>query len=85
MAKRSSAGAGVGFLGLNCGCLILILVINLTIGSFCFNYCLGTLWGTQLSWFLAAIGGLFLGEIAIPAAVIIWLITLSGVPTPFFH
>lgn len=82
MANRS--GSGAGLLGLNCGCIILILVINLTIGSFCFNYCLGALWGTQLHWGLAALGGLILGELAIPAAVIIWLITLSGVPTPFF-
>jgi len=68
-----------------CGCILLILAINLTLGAYCFNYCLGVIWGTQLSFGLAILGGLFLGEIAIPAAVICWLITLSGVATPFIR
>jgi len=80
MSKKSSSDGRF-----SCGCMILVLLINPLLGGFCFNYSLGAIWGTHLSWFLAALGGLFLGEIAIPAALIIWLITLSGVATPFIR
>lgn len=84
MAKKrystsSSSGGGCGVLG----CWLLIVIVNLTLGSYCFNYSLGAIWGTQLPWGLALIGGLFLGELTIPCAVICWLITLSGVAQPF--
>jgi hypothetical protein len=82
MAKRNSNGNAVALSG--CGCWLVVVLVNLTLGAWCFNYCLGIIWGTQLPLGLAMIGGLFLGPVAIPAAVICWLIQLSGVPTPFF-
>lgn len=64
---------------------MLVLAVNLTIGAYAFNYCLESIWGTKLSIWYAMLGGLFLGEAAIPSAVIIWLVRLSGVPAPFVN
>lgn len=82
--RKSAAGGGTA-LGMSCGCIITIILINLTVGAYCFNYDLNVLFGTQLPWWLAAIGGLFLGEIAIPLTVILWLVTLSGAQLPLFR
>lgn len=67
------------------GCCAVVLVFNLLFGGFCLNFCLGTLFGTSLHWLVAGILGLFLGEITIPLAFILWVIALSGVATPFFR
>lgn len=70
--------------GMSCGCLIAVLAVNLTIGAVCFDYVLYSLAGKDVPWYADAIAGLFLGEAAIPAAVICWILRLCGVEAPFF-
>jgi hypothetical protein len=79
MARKSSSsiGSGAGPCGLSCGCILLILLINITLGSFCLNYDLGTVMGVQLPWLLAGLIALVLGEFIIPATVIIFLVNLA--------
>jgi hypothetical protein len=65
-----------------CGCLIVILV-NLTLGAWCFSYSLSTIFDKDAPWILDVLGGLVLGELTIPVALICWILTVAGVPVPF--
>jgi hypothetical protein len=56
------------------GCWLLALAANLTIGAYAVNYALWGIFGKAIPWYAAAIAGLFLGEIAVPVAVIVWLL-----------
>ena len=67
-----------------CGCLLGLVVLNLTVGAYSFNYCLLTMFGKNVSWVIDLIGGLVLGQFAIPTAIISWILKISGVHTPFF-
>lgn len=71
-------------LGCNCGCMILIVLVNLTLGAYCFDYSLAALFGTDVPWYLDVVAGLFLGELVIPVAVILWIVGISGVAFPIF-
>ncbi len=66
------------------GC-ITILLINIFIGGACFDYVLFAVFGKDIPWYGDAVAGLFLGEFAIPATVIVWIVKLCGVATPFIH
>ena len=69
--------------GGGCGCYMIIVAVNITIGALCFDYALETILGKNIPWYGDVICGLFLGEFAIPAAVICWVMTLCGVEPPF--
>lgn len=67
----------------SCGCLIAILALNLTVGAMCFAYSLRSILGADVPWWADALGGLFLGQITIPLAVICWVLRLAGLDAPF--
>lgn len=63
-----------------CGCLLLIAFINATIGGLCTQY-VAEYWGAMIKedpvdipFWICMVAGLFLGEVAVPAAIITWLI-----------
>lgn len=64
------------------GCLIL-LAFNLTVGALCFDYVLFTVFGKDVPWYADMAAGLLLGQFALPAAIICWVVRLCGVPVPF--
>lgn len=64
------------------GCALL-LAFNLTIGTLCFDYALFSVFGKEIPWYADMIAGAFLGQFALPVAVICWIVRLCGVPVPF--
>jgi hypothetical protein len=70
-----------------CGCLaaLAILLLNALLGGVCTQYVI-EFWGTYFRhvavyaplW-ICVVGGLFLGEFTIPAALLTWLLTLAHV------
>ncbi len=64
-----------------CGCYawLIILFINLTIGGISVNYLTNSLFSKNLPFWADALIGLFGGEIAIPAAIIVWILRICGV------
>jgi hypothetical protein len=65
--------------GSGCIVLIVILVLNILLGGVCTQYVVD-FWGTYIQhkpvtvpFLPCAVAGLFLGEIAIPAAAITWI------------
>jgi hypothetical protein len=69
----------------SCGCWLLIVLINISIGALTLNYCIETITGKHAPWIVNVIGGLFLGEITIPTAIVYWILTSCGVHHPFIH
>ena len=69
----------------SCGCLLSIVVLNLTAGAYCFHYCLLTIFGKNVSWILDLMGGLVLGQLVIPLAIISWILKVAGVHVPFLN
>lgn len=67
----------------SCGCLLSVLALNLTIGGLCFDYVFYSIFGKDIPWYGDAVAGLFLGEVAIPATVICWIVRLCGIEAPF--
>lgn len=65
-----------------CGCLVVFLIINFTLGAWCFDYCLNAVFGKDVSWGLDLLGGLVLGEITIPATIILAICHAAGVGFP---
>lgn len=64
------------------GCVGLI-AINISIGGWCFGYSLESVLGEDIPWYADAVAGLFLGQFAIPSAVICWICRLCGMEVPF--
>lgn len=65
------------------GCAILAAFATmLTVGSYAFYYCLWAFWGVLAPWYLAIIGGLFAGGLAIPIAIVLWILQQCGVHVP---
>lgn len=60
------------------GCAVLVMVFNLTIGYISVQYLLTTFIGNAAPWGAALIGGLFLGQVTVPAALLVWLVQLAG-------
>ena len=65
--------------------MVIILIVNLTLGAYCFSYSLDTIAGTHVSPTMNTLGGLALGEITIPLAVICWIVNTSGVKHPWIN
>jgi len=83
--KTQRGGKQAGCFGLSCGCLwLLVILVNLTLGAFCFDYTLNSFFGVDPAWYWNVLGGLFLGEAAIPIAACTFIIHAAGVPVPFF-
>jgi hypothetical protein len=79
--KNSIVGLASSFMG----CFMFIIAVNLCIGGFCFDYCLFAIFGKDIPWYADMVAGLFLGELAIPATVICWIVQLCGMAAPFVH
>lgn len=58
-----------------CGCFLLIALFNLTIGAVCFDYCLWGFFGVDIPWYADVLCGLFTGEVVVPLAVVLWIIS----------
>jgi hypothetical protein len=76
--ETTKATCGLG------GCLG-ILLFNLALGGVCFDYVLATTIGKDVPWYADAVAGLFLGQFAVPAAIICWIIKLCGIDVPLFQ
>lgn len=74
MIKHTDSGGG----GCACTTLVLLLVVNLLIGGFATEY-VAEFWSAyfghpkDLPFWIAAVAGLFLGEITIPLAILTWI------------
>jgi hypothetical protein len=77
---KASAGLGAG-----CIVILVLLAVNLSLGGLAVQYVLTTAFGLHPEFMYCAIAGLFLGEIAIPAAIITWIISTCGAHIPFWH
>lgn len=66
------------------GCIIVlaILAINLFIGAMAFGFCVETFTGKRPSRLLCMVGGAVTGEIAMPLAVILWILRECGAIHP---
>jgi len=63
----------------NCGCIILVIVFNLLIGGWSVNYLLDFFLAKTIPFIGAAVIGLFVGEISVPVAVVVWILAYCGV------
>lgn len=79
MASSDNEGLG-GCLG-----LLIYIGVSVTLGGYCFGYILETVFGKNVPWYADALGGLVLSSLAVPGAIICWILTLAGVATPFIH
>jgi hypothetical protein len=68
----------------SCGCMLFAFIFNLALGGVSFAYCLFNIFGKTVPIFADVIAGLFLGEITVPLAIVVWIIKLCGVHTPMF-
>lgn len=70
--------AALGCGGFSCGTIIAIIVLNLSIGAWCVQYLVQTWLHKPIEFLWAMLLGLFLGEFAIPAAIITWILKQAG-------
>jgi hypothetical protein len=64
------------------GCIIAFFLFGITIGAYAFNYCVNFIFGVTLPWYINVVGGVLGGEVTLPLAIILWLISLAGVHGP---
>lgn len=69
----------------NSGCNLIfwLFVINVTMGAYCFQYCLWSIFGKDIPWYADIVAGFFGGQFCIPLTIICWIIRLCGVEAPF--
>ncbi len=51
--------------------------------TFCFDYCLMAIFGKDLPWYIDLIGGIVLSGVIVATTVIIWIVQMCGIATPF--
>ncbi len=66
-----------------CCCVGTVILLNMALGGVTLHYVLGTVFGVNIPWWADAVGGLFLGQFTVPAALVCWIATLAGATTPF--
>lgn len=69
------------------GCLfglffVILPLINVTIGAMCFDYCLWNLFQKNIHWFGDCLCALFVAELAMPVALVIFILKIFGVDFP---
>jgi hypothetical protein len=75
--------SGRGFFGVGGRTIVLIvLLVNITIGAVCFDYSLKFVFDKDIPWYGDCVCGLFLGEVAVPAAIICWVLGECDVQSP---
>ncbi len=62
---------------------LIVLAFNLVMGALMFDYCLFTIFGKNVPWYVDMVAGLFLAEPLLPITIICWIATLCGVSVPF--
>ncbi len=69
------------------GCLFAVLwvLFGVSVGAWLFDYVLFTFTGKAVPWIADALGGAVCSGFLVPLSIITWILTLCGVPTPFFH
>ena len=72
--SEKAKGDGTGCVG----CLT-VIVFNCTVGGLCFHYCLQQLLAKNIPWYADAFCGLFAGEVAVPLALVLWVLACFGV------
>lgn len=80
MKMENSSGKSV-FSGA-CGCMLALLAFNLLFGGVAFDYVLGFVFGEDIHFVGDMLCGLFLGELAVPAAIICLILSLFGIDAP---
>lgn len=70
---------GVTFIG----CLLAFGLFGLTIGALLFSYSVFQIFGATLPWWVNLVGGVFAGEVLVPVALVLWLLSLVGIHGPF--
>lgn len=66
--------------------LVFFFATYAILGIAAFIYCIDALFGKNIPWYADAIGGIALGKLAIPAAIILWILHLVEVISfPVFH
>lgn len=66
----------------SCLLIILILLFNVILGGFCFDYSLYAILGKDIPWYGDAICGFVSGEIVVPLAIVLWVLSWFGVSFP---
>lgn len=67
---------------LGCIWLILLLAFNLTIGAMSVGYLCETIWDKRPNVVVSVLVGMVVGEFTIPAAVVAWGLTETGIISP---
>ena len=62
-----------------CGCWILIMIFNLSLGGWSVNYLLGQFASDTIPFIWATVIGFFLGQITVPIAVIVLILSSFGI------
>ncbi len=81
-SEATSSSDEVSKVAASCGGCCALLLVNLTLGAWCFDYILYSIFGKDIPWYGDLVAGLFLGELAIPATVVCWIVRLCGVDVP---
>lgn len=70
-----------------CECLwnLICLVIAIAVAGFVFDYSLNIYFGKDIPWYGDCLAGIFASPVAVPAAVIGFVLECCGIPAPFFH
>ncbi len=63
---------------IECGCILLILIFNFLFGGWSVNYLLALL-SKNIPFIWDAVIGLFIGEVSIPAAIVVAILKKFGV------
>lgn len=64
--------------------IISYVVVSMLIGGITLDYCLASLVGRDIPWYLDAILGFFLVKLTVPVALISLALRAAGVDAPFF-
>lgn len=66
--------------GGGCGCAIILF--NLLVGGWSVNYCLYAFLGKDVPWYIDVLIGLFVAEISVPTAIVLWILSHFGIQFP---
>lgn len=84
MRRRNRvSGEGVAAFG-GCFGVIVLVALAMSLGPLAFQYVLDAATGRDVPWYADLIAGTILSEIVVRVAIVVWIVKLCGVPTPFF-
>ena len=71
--RQSEADKAVG---IQCGCMLAVVALNAVVGTWSVNFLLGTFFQTTLPTFWAFVCGMIAGELTIPIAVVVKIVSM---------